>query len=195
MRETEGVSRRGFGRAIVAGAAGMVVGAPVGAGGDPVDPVLRDATLRGLALSADRGDPVSARLAAEAMARLEAVDTEGWLLARIYRVLDVRPAGEYWRVHPQAEAGDLALVHGAVLESLPVTFRYLDREGNETRRTVLPLVIVHPPQGVKLLAWCALRQEYRQFFVREMRDLSMGSETFAPKRLGLLQGLVEKEGA
>ena len=168
---------------------------PAAASGAVVDPVLRDAALRGLALSVHRGDPVSARLAEQAIARLAHTDAEGALLARLYRALDVRPAGDFWRAHGPADAGVLALLHQAVGEARSVSFAYRDLEDRETRRSVLPLALVHPPQGVKLLAWCQLRGDYRQFFVREMGDVAMGADGFAEARMTLLQGLVEKERA
>lgn len=188
------VTRRGLGQALLAGAA--AAGLPqAGQAAALPDPVLRDAALRGLALSAHRGDPVSARLADAAIVRLAATDAEGALLARLYRALDVRPAGRYWMDHPAAEPETLALLHEAVDSARSVSFRYHDQEERETIRRVRPLALVHPPQGVKLLAWCALRGGYRQFFVREMRDVMMGSDGFGAERLALLQGLVEKERA
>ena len=65
----------------------------------------------------------------------------------------------------------------------------------QTQRLVLPLALVHPAQGVKLLAWCELAQDFRQFFVRAMRDLTPQPGSFAAERLALLQGLATKEGA
>lgn len=195
MSDEEGLSRRGFGRAVLTGVASAAVAMPAAASGAVVDPVLRDAALRGLALSVHRGDPVSARLAEQAIARLAHTDAEGALLARLYRALDVRPAGDFWRAHGPADAGVLALLHQAVGEARSVSFAYRDLEDRETRRSVLPLALVHPPQGVKLLAWCQLRGDYRQFFVREMGDVAMGADGFAEARMTLLQGLVEKERA
>jgi hypothetical protein len=40
-----------------------------------------------------------------------------------------------------------------------------------------------------------MRQGYRQFFVREMRDLTSLTGDFTQARLTLLQGLVDKERA
>lgn len=82
---------------------------------------------------------------------------------------------------------------GLVRATQPVAFRYTDLSGNPSRRTVLPLVLVHPPQGVKLLAWCQERQEFRQFFVREMQDVTAQPGDFGKDRLALLEGLLDKE--
>jgi predicted DNA-binding transcriptional regulator YafY len=160
-----------------------------------LDPELRDAALRGLALASHRGDPVAAKAAEAALARLAETDPEAALLGRIYQLLDVRPAA-YWHGDlPAAAAADLAALHGSIRACQPVTFGYTDLSGQETTRTVLPLALVHPPQGVKLLAWCEDRRDFRQFFVRAMQGLTLGDGDFSGDRLALLRGLLEKEAA
>ncbi|WP_323042310.1 WYL domain-containing protein [Gemmobacter sp.] len=160
-----------------------------------VDPVLRDAALRGLALADHRGDAVSARAARAAMARLADTDPDGALLCRLYRKLDVRPAS-YWHDDViEAVTEDLERLHGTITACRPVHFRYTDLSGQCSERTVLPLALVHPPQGVKLLAWCEKAEDFRQFFVRSMQGLATRPGDFSADRLALLTGLVEKEGA
>ncbi|MGL5011615.1 MAG: WYL domain-containing protein [Paracoccaceae bacterium] len=161
----------------------------------PLDPKLRDAALRGLALASHRGDPVAAATAEATLARLAETDPEAALLGRIYQLLDVRPAA-YWQEDlPEAAAADLAALHGAIRVSRPVAFSYTDLSGQETTRTVLPLALVHPPQGVKLVAWCAERKDFRQFFVRAMKGLTPREGDFSGDRLALLQGLLDKEAS
>ena len=159
----------------------------------PIDPELRDAALRGLALASHRGDPVAAASAEATLARLAETDPEAALLGRIYQLLDVRPAA-YWHDDlPEAATEDLATLHGAIRASQPVAFGYTDLSGQETTRTVLPLALVHPPQGVKLLAWCEERTDFRQFFVRAIKGLTLRVGDFSGNRLTLLQGLLDKE--
>ncbi len=174
----------GFGQ----GAAASVPATPM-----PVlDPDLRDAALRGLALAGYRGDPVTAAAANSALARLAETDPEAGLLGRIYQMLDVRPA-VYWPEDvPSAAEADLAILHSAIRACQPVAFGYTDLDGNKTTRTVQPLVLVHPPQGVKLLAWCAEREDYRQFFVRAIHDIAPQQGDFSGDRMALLEGLLEK---
>lgn len=197
------LTRRALARLFASGTAALGL-APLAAGAAPApatapapaaDPALRDAALRGLALAGHRGDPVSARAAQDAIARLASTDPEGALLARLYRALDVRPAGDYWRDHAAALPETLSLLHDAIARSRPVTFDYIDQSDQHSQRMVLPLALVHPPQGVKLMAWCELRQAYRQFFVREMTGTAAAAGDFSAMRLSLLQGLVEKERA
>ena len=161
----------------------------------PLDPELRDAALRGLALASHRGDPIAAATAEATLARLAEADPEAAILGRIYQLLDVRPAAYWQRDLPAAAAQDLATLHGAIRVSKPVTFGYTDLSGQETKRTVLPLALVHPPQGVKLLAWCEERKDFRQFFVRAMHVLTLGEGDFSEDRLALLHGLFEKEAS
>ena len=154
------LTRRALGTRLagLAAAIGFGQSAATSVAAQPVsvlDPELRDAALRGLALAGHRGDPVAAKAAEATLARLAETDPEAALLGRIYQLLDVRPAA-YWHGDlPEAAAADLSALHGAIRASQPVAFGYTDLSGQETTRTVLPLALVHPPQGVKLLAWCA----------------------------------------
>jgi predicted DNA-binding transcriptional regulator YafY len=158
-----------------------------------MDPDLRDAALRGLALASHRGDPIAAAAAEAALARLAETDPEAALLGRIYQKLDVRPT-TYWQGDlPEAAAAELAALHKAIHTCQAVQFVYTDLTGQETQRSVLPLALVHPPQGVKLLAWCELRGEFRQFFARTMRGLALRDGDFSKDRMALLQGLFAKE--
>ena len=135
---------------------------------------------------------VTAAAANAALARLAETDPEAGLLGRIYQMLDVRPAA-YWPDNvPAAGAVELAILHAAIRANQPVAFGYTDLDGNQTTRTVLPLALVHPPQGVKLLAWCAERQDFRQFFVRSMEAPTAQAGDFSENRMALLEGLLAK---
>lgn len=193
MSAPPALSRRALGKGLLAAPVALAA-VPVAAAPAP-DPVLRDATLRGLALAAHRGDGVGAKAAARAMAALTDTDPEGALLVRLYRRLDVLPSQS--RVYDPAPArpDDLAVLHAAIAASTPVAFGYTDLEGQPSQREVWPLVLVHPSQGVKLLAWCLKAEGFRQFFVRQMRDLTPRPGGFADRRMALLQALAEKEGA
>jgi predicted DNA-binding transcriptional regulator YafY len=192
------VTRRALGTRIAGAAAaiGFGNGAVTSAVASPVpvlDPDLRDAALRGLALAGHRGDPVTAAAAKAALARLAETDPEAALLGQIYQLLDVRPAAYWPQDVPEAATSDLAALHAAIRATQPVAFSYTDQSGNQTTRSVLPLALVHPPQGVKLLAWCQERGDFRQFFVRAMQGLAPQPGNFSADRLALLEGLLDKE--
>ena len=123
---------------------------------------------------------------------LKMFEERAGFLGRIYQMLDVRPAA-YWPDNaPAAGAAELAVLHAAIRASQPVAFGYTDLDGNQTMRTVLPLALVHPPQGVKLLAWCAEREDFRQFFVRAMENPTLRPGDFGSDRMALLEGLLDK---
>ena len=194
---THTLTRRALGTRFAEAAAAIGFGQGASASGatNPIavlDPDLRDAALRGLALAGYRGDPVMAAAANAALARLAETGPEAGLLGRIYQMLDVRPAA-YWPDNvTAAAAADLAILHAAIRASQPVAFSYTDLDGNKTTRTVLPLALVHPPQGVKLLAWCAERQDFRRFFVRSMEGPTPQRGDFSGDRISLLEGLLDK---
>ncbi len=191
------LTRRALGARLAGAAAAASLGGGTATMAQPMTPALdlelRDAALRGLALAGHRGDPVTAAAAKAALARLAESDPEAALLGEIYTLLDVRPAA-IWRVDvPEAKEPDLAALHRAIHACTPVSFAYTDLSGNETVRKVLPLALVHPPQGVKLLAWCESREGFRQFFVRSVTGLALRAGDFSADRLALLQGLLDKE--
>ncbi len=189
------LTRRALG-ARLAGVAALGFGGRAAAAGPApaaLDADLRDAALRGFALAAHRGDPVGAAAAQAALARLGDTDPEAALLGRLYQLLDVRPSAWWPEGLPAAAEADLAALHGAIRACAPVAFDYTDLSGAQTTREVLPLALVHPPQGVKLLAWCETRAGFRQFFVRAISGLTRRPGDFTARRMALLQGLLEKE--
>ena len=103
------------------------------------------------------------------------------------------PSAAYWLQDvPEAAAADLATLHTAIRATQPVAFSYTDQSGNQTTRTVLPLALVHPPQGVKLLVWWQERADFRQFFVRAMQGPTPQPGNFSDGRMALLEGLLDK---
>lgn len=159
---------------------------------DNVDAQMRDAALRGLARAGDSGDPVLAARADATLASLERNDVEAALLIRIYRRFDVASTGYWHGTAPLNEAQDtkFALLHAALDACSKVRIRYHDLEGSVTERSILPLALVHPPQGVKLVAWCEMRRDFRQFFVRQIDEILVGQGNFRSERLRLLAQLV-----
>lgn len=199
--QTFALSRRAFATGMTGSLAVLSIGDPVAASAlaaaprymDMGDADMRDAALRGLARASDVGDPVLAAKAEAALARLESSDPEGALLVRVYRAYDVEAAiYRYGKLQDaSASAPELTTLHSAVQECRAVSFRYTDLAGEVTMRTVLPLAIVHPPQGIKLLAWCEKRGDIRQFFVRALSELTIEAATFRDRRMPLLWQLAD----
>lgn len=194
------LSRRAFATGIGGALAAMGTGDAADASVRPeaaASADLRDAALRGLAGAVERGDPVLTAKAQAVLVKLESEDPEGAALVRLYRRFDRASAFEAY--HDDDDDGvsivSLAPLHGAVHEARAISFRYADLTGATTKRTVLPLALVHPPQGIKLLAWCALRQDCRQFFIRSLWDLTVHDRHFGDRRLALLRMFAEQADA
>lgn len=85
----------------------------------------------------------------------------------------------------EEEAGLFSALKEAVLEKRRVRFRYHASEG-VTERTVEPLKLCFKGQSWYLYAYCTLREDYRFFKLRRMKEPSILDERFersAPFRL------------
>ncbi|MGR3541612.1 MAG: helix-turn-helix transcriptional regulator [Hasllibacter sp.] len=77
----------------------------------------------------------------------------------------------------------LDLLDRAIHEGAGLRLRYADAAGRETRREAGPLALVFWGRVWTLIAWCALRGDFRMFRVDRMRDAeATGPFPFAPGR-------------
>jgi len=156
-----------------------------------LDKITLHNLLRGLVLLEQLGDPVIVEDAAGLVEQITTRLPEAPLLMALYRDFFERRALGHWR---EEDGGNLAILHHAMAEAHPVSFDYIDLEGAQTSRRVLPLALQHPAHGIQLLAWCELRRDYRRFFAGAMLNLTEQSNRFAERRLALLEGLLASEG-
>jgi len=84
------------------------------------------------------------------------------------------------------------LVRQAAWDEMTVTFGYSDGQGRQTDRRVDPLAIVYLDACHCLVAWCHLRQDFRTFRLDRMSDLDITTDSFRPKRVGLLRQALVK---
>ncbi|MDO5632343.1 MAG: hypothetical protein Q4G22_10950 [Paracoccus sp. (in: a-proteobacteria)] len=73
-------------------------------------------------------------------------------LLRLDRKLDLCPS-VYWHGNdvPDVASDDLSTLHQAIRNHAPLCLDDTNLKGNESERAVLPLTLVRPPQGIKLL--------------------------------------------
>ncbi len=71
------------------------------------------------------------------------------------------------------------LLSSAIADCNLVRFTYVDQNGEESLRTVEPHVILDD----HLQAWCRLRNDWRTFRLREIRDLERTSQVFSRRSL------------
>jgi len=87
----------------------------------------------------------------------------------------------------------LLAVQKSVVNRRVLELRYAGREREETTREVEPLGVVYSGGAWYLIAWCRLRQDFRQFRIDRIKDLSVSSERFEHRPDFSLREHLEKE--
>lgn len=90
-----------------------------------------------------------------------------------------------YRVPVLAADGGQRRAHGIVRTAIAgrakIAFPYRDADGAETRRTVWPLGIIGWTGKWTILAWCELREDYRNFRLDRMGEITVTDEKY-PER-------------
>lgn len=87
----------------------------------------------------------------------------------------------------------LLALQKSVVNRHVLELRYAGYEREETTREVEPLGVVYSGGAWYLIAWCRLRQDFRQFRIDRIRDLSVSSERFEHRPDFSLREHLEKE--
>lgn len=146
-----------------------------------------EALVLGLAEVTLSGDPMLARAAAEAQAKIIAT-----LPDRVQRQA-IHAVSRSYRYEPRKPApAHLHLLRKAAWEECAVDLTYRDLSGRETRRRIWPLGTVFLDREVMCLAFCCLRQDFRRFKVQEMNDVRVSDDSFRPRRVPLLRAYLER---
>lgn len=72
----------------------------------------------------------------------------------------------------------LALLDRAITEREELTIDYVDREGERSRRRILPHLLVLKQNVWYAFAWCRMREEFRLFKLGRMRSVVKTGKTF-----------------
>lgn len=80
---------------------------------------------------------------------------------------------------PEQARKTMGLVRRGVDERRKVSFRYTDRKGSGSRRTVRPLGLYFWGSTWTLGAWCDLREDFRNFRLDRIEQPRLLKETFA----------------
>ena len=198
LAEETAVSERTLYRDIDAlRAAGALIDGAAGAGyrltEDPALPPQMftrlevEALVLGLAEVTLSGDPMLARAAAEAQAKIIAT-----LPDRVQRhaIHAVTRSYRYERRKPAPP--HLHILREAAWEERAVDLTYRDASGQLTDRRIWPLGTVFLDREVMCLAFCCLRQGFRRFKVLEMSEVRITEESFRPRRVPLLRAFIEE---
>ena len=146
-----------------------------------------EALVLGLAEVTLSGDPLLARAAAEAQAKIIAT-----LPDRVQRQA-IHAVSRSYRYEPRKPApSHLHLLREAAWEERAVDLSYTDAQGRISDRRIWPLGTVFLDREVICLAYCCLREDFRRFKVLQMTNVCMTPESFRPKRVALLRTYLER---
>ncbi|MEM6940647.1 MAG: YafY family protein [Pseudomonadota bacterium] len=94
-------------------------------------------------------------------------------------------------VRPPQPTVDVRALRKATWDERRIEIEYLDAGGKATLRQVDPLSIVYLKETHSLIAWCHLRQAYRNFRLDRMQNLQVTEHSFRPKRVPMLRDAIE----
>ena len=198
LAEETGVSERTLYRDIGAlRAAGALIDGEAGAGytltEDPALPPQMftrlevEALVLGLAEVTISGDPMLARAAAEAQAKIIAT-----LPDRVQRQAIHAVTRSYRFERRQPAPAHLQLLREAAWDERAIDLVYHDVSGQTTDRRIWPLGTVFLDREVQCLAFCCLRQDFRRFKVQAMTNVRVTDESFRPRRVPLLRAFLDR---
>ena len=78
----------------------------------------------------------------------------------------------------------------ACWEEREVRISYTDAEGLSSERTIRPLVLTYLDRVLILVAWCCLREDFRQFRIDRIQRADPLETFFRPRRVPLLREFV-----
>lgn len=140
-----------------------------------------EALALGLAEVRSMGDPALARAAASVLAKVAATLPDGREQQLFHAISQV------YRPVPRHVPDNIDMIRDACWQERAISFRYEDKSGAVTERTVLPLAVVYTDHTLTLLAWCCLREAFRMFGTARMAELTTTGTSFRPRRASLLR--------
>jgi len=141
-----------------------------------------EALVLGLGEVRQLGDPALADAAAAVLAKVAATLPSVAQQHLLHAVSQVHRFGQRYPALP-----DMRVIREACWREESLTLRYGDRNGQLTDRSIWPLAIVYLDRTLVLLAWCCLREGFRQFVVERIVTVDAGGASFRPRRVALLR--------
>ena len=137
-----------------------------------------EAVTLGAQWVAGRSDKVLSDAARDVMAKIAAVVPERLRPFIVEPSVGVKPT----IVEPE-ESIDASSLRSAIRDGRKLRLRYRSEAGEETERTVWPVILGYAETSRLLVAWCELRQSFRHFRTERIIEAEMLDE-----RNGLRQG-------
>jgi predicted DNA-binding transcriptional regulator YafY len=89
---------------------------------------------------------------------------------------------------------DLAAIRQAIRRERKLTIAYRDGKDAETRRTIWPFALAFFDSTRAVVAWCELRQAFRNFRTDRIAGLEATEDRYPRKRQALLEEWRVQEG-
>ena len=135
-----------------------------------------EAMVLGARMVESWGDGDLARAAGRALAKIESVLPRD----RSHLVEETRLYAPTHGERP-AERLPLSAMRAAIRERAKLAVRYRDEKGSETERTLRPLALAFYPPVWLLVAWCELREDFRNFRADRFVALETLATRFDPE--------------
>jgi predicted DNA-binding transcriptional regulator YafY len=137
-----------------------------------------EAVMLGAQWVAGRSDKILSNAARDVVAKIAAVVPER------LRPFIVEPSvGAKPTVGEQEERVDTSMLRSAIRNGVKLRLRYRSQAGEESERTVWPVILGYAETTRLLVAWCEMRQNFRHFRTDRIIEAEM-----LDKRNGLRQG-------
>ncbi|MGP8122128.1 MAG: helix-turn-helix transcriptional regulator [Xanthobacteraceae bacterium] len=139
-----------------------------------------EAAVLGAQWVAGRADPVLARAALDLIAKI--ADT----VPERLRPLALEPAsGAPPKLDADTDVLDIAALRAHIHAGKKLKLGYRDENGRETDRTVWPIAIGYLDTVRHLVAWCELRQDFRNFRIDRVAAAAFVDEKYPERRATL----------
>lgn len=94
----------------------------------------------------------------------------------------------------EEEGGQLPILRSAIRTERKIDITYLDLKGAESTRTVWPIALSFFDEVRVLVAWCELRQTFRNFRADRISSLTVSDERYPRGRQTILREWRAQEG-
>jgi predicted DNA-binding transcriptional regulator YafY len=146
-----------------------------------------EALAIGLAEVRLAGDPALAAAADAALAKIVAT------LPDRVQAQALHTAHQVFRFERRPTAPDhMATVRQAIWDERALRITYTDKSGSPSTRTIWPLSVVFFERAMLCMAFCQLRQDFRNFHIGMMTEVTPLDEYFRPRRVPLLRQMLAK---
>jgi predicted DNA-binding transcriptional regulator YafY len=130
-----------------------------------------EAVMLGAQWVAERSDKVLSNAARDVMAKIAAIVPDHLRPFIAEPSVGTKPA-----TGQPEDRVDAAMLRSAIRNGVKLRLRYRSEAGEETERTVWPVILGYAETNRLLVAWCELRQGFRHFRVDRIIEAEMLDE-------------------